>query len=222
MTRRLRAVLFDLDGTLVDSAPDLFATLAWLRRSHDLPELDDYRAFRHLASRGALGMIEGGFADRPDLDRARLREQFMDHYRAHLWVESRAFEGIEPLLQNLKERDLRLGVVTNKLANLAEPLIRAAGWQDQLECVIGGDTANLPKPHPAPVLEACRRLGVHPGQAVMVGDDPRDIRAGLSAGSLTAVAEWGYVEPGDTPEDWGAHHLLARPVHLMEILKSCD
>ncbi|TVS12354.1 MAG: HAD family hydrolase [Wenzhouxiangella sp.] len=222
MSRRIRAVLFDLDGTLVDSAPDLLATLAWLRRSHGLPELQDYQSFRHLASRGALGMIEGGFADRPDLDRTRLRSQFLDRYAANLWVESRAFDGIEGLLQLLKARDLRLGVVTNKLAFLAEPLIRAAGWQDRLECVIGGDTAAFPKPHPAPVLEACRRLSVQPGQALMVGDDVRDIRAGLSAGSLTAVAGWGYLGPDDPPQGWGAHHVLARPTHLMEILESSD
>lgn len=210
MRRRIRAVLFDLDGTLVDSAPDLIATLAWLRRSEGLADVD-YGPMRHLAAQGALGMIEAGFADRPDLDRSFLRTRFLERYAGHLWVESRPYSGVEEMLRGLVERDLRLGVVTNKLAYLAEPLLRAAGWSERLECVIGGDTAARAKPHPAPILEACRRLAVQPAEALMVGDDIRDIQAGRSAGSVTAVAAWGYLGPDSRPQEWGAHHVLAAP-----------
>lgn len=215
--RTIRAVLFDLDGTLVDSAPDLFAALAWLRADHGLPALQ-YQALRHYASRGAMGMIEAGFADQPGLDRELLRERFLEFYAGNLWVHSRPFEGVERALDELREAGLGLAVVTNKMFSLAQPLIRAAGWQDRFGCVVGGDTAARPKPHPAPVLEACRRLAVHPGEALMVGDDARDISAGSRAGSLTAAATWGYVAPGENPSAWAADGLLSDPSELLSII----
>ncbi|MFP4207514.1 MAG: HAD family hydrolase [Wenzhouxiangella sp.] len=217
MSRTIQAVLFDLDGTLVDSAPDLLAALAWLRRSHGLPALD-YPALRHHASRGALGIIEAGFADCPELDRQALRQAFVERYAERYWVESRAFDGIEALLVTLQTAGLGLAVVTNKLWRLAAPLVAAAGWEDIFACVIGGDTTAQPKPHPAPVLEACRRLGIHPGNAIMVGDDVRDIEAGRQAGCLTAAATWGYIAPGQDPRQWPVNHHLAQPKDLHLIL----
>lgn len=216
-SRSIRAVLFDLDGTLVDSAPDLLSALGWLRRAHGLPPLD-YAALRHHAARGALGIIEAGFSDQPDLDRDRLRKDFIDRYAENFWVESHPFEGIEAMLHRLRANRLGLAVVTNKLWRLAAPLVAAAGWQEALSCVIGGDTTPMPKPHPAPVLEACRRLGVHPGQALMVGDDLRDIEAGRRAGCLTAAATWGYVAPGQDPRQWGADHLLDSPDQIHDMI----
>lgn len=213
MRPRIRAVLFDLDGTLVDSAPDLMATLTWLRRSQGLADLENAPP-RYLAARGALGMIEAGFDDRPDLDRDALRKQFIEHYAAHLWVGSRAYEGVEEVLHGLLRRGIGLGVVTNKLGHLATAVIRAAGWNGILSCVIGGDTTVRAKPHPAPVLEACRRLSVHPGEALMIGDDPRDIEAGRRAGSRTAVAAWGYLPPGSRPAEWGAQAVLRAPMEI--------
>ncbi len=215
--RIIRAVLFDLDGTLVDSAPDLLAALAWLREVRGLAPLD-YSLLRHHASRGALGIIEAGFSDQPGLDRERLRAEFLDRYARHFWVESRPFEGIETMLRQLHSDKLALAVVTNKVARLAVPLVAAAGWKSMLDCVIGGDTAPSPKPHPAPVLEACRRLGVHPGDAIMVGDDIRDIEAGRRAGCLTAAASWGYVAPGQDPRQWGADHLLTHPHQVSKLI----
>lgn len=212
-SRSIRAVLFDLDGTLVDSAPDLFAALAWLRSERGLPALE-YAALRCYASRGAMGMIEAGFVDRPELDRAPLHEQFLRYYSDNLWVASRPFAGIERLLDDLVERGLGVAVVTNKPECLAKPLISAAGWDEHFGCVIGGDSTACPKPHPAPVLEACRRLGVHPGQALMVGDDVRDIDAGRRAGSATAAATWGYVAPGEQPHEWGADQVVDSPTEI--------
>jgi phosphoglycolate phosphatase len=216
-SRTLRAVLFDLDGTLVDSAPDLLAALAWLRQSHDLPPLD-YAGLRHHASRGALGIIEAGFSDQPGLDREQLRARFLDRYAEHFWVESRAFPGVETMLERLRRQRLSLAVVTNKVWRLADPLVAAAGWKTLLPCVIGGDTACRPKPDPAPVLEACRRLGVCPDEALMVGDDIRDIKAGRTAGCQTAAATWGYVAPGQDPRSWDADHLLAHPEDIHKIV----
>lgn len=216
-SRTIRAVLFDLDGTLVDSAPDLLAALAWLRQARGLTPLD-YNALRHHASRGALGIIEAGFPDRPELDRERLRAEFIDRYARYFWVESGIFEGIGSMLERLRANGMALAVVTNKLSRLALPLVAAAGWVDTFGCVIGGDTANRPKPHPAPVLEACRRLGVHPGDAMMVGDDQRDIEAGKLAGCLTAAATWGYIAPGESPREWGADHLLTHPNDVHEYI----
>ena len=212
MTRRLAAVLFDLDGTLVDSAPDLVATVAWLRRQHGLPPIE-LAALGQLASRGALGLIEAGFADRPDLDRTLLRQQFLAHYGDNLWIHSQAYAGVEELLDALDERGLPLAVVTNKPTPLARALIEAAGWRERFGCLVGGGCTPQAKPHPAPVLEACRRLGVLPSDACMIGDDRRDIEAGRRAGSLTLAAAWGYLA-GDDPADWQAHEILATPEQL--------
>jgi len=209
--------LFDLDGTLVDSAPDLLGALAWLRSRHELDPLD-YSGLRHHASRGAMGLIEAGFKDRPDLDRDRLRKDFLDRYASNLWCDSRTFGGIEDLLRQVSRCGLGLAVVTNKLKYLAEPLVLAAGWQSIFDCVVGGDSTPMPKPHPAPVLEACRRLRVHPGQALMIGDDIRDIEAGRRAGCLTAVAGWGYIPPNENPHQWRAGHVVSRPEDLIKII----
>ncbi|MEE4295773.1 MAG: HAD-IA family hydrolase [Wenzhouxiangella sp.] len=217
-SRELRAVLFDLDGTLVDSAPDLVGTLIWLREQYALAPID-HSQLRHHASRGALGLIEAGFADRPDLPRDALRQAFLARYAERLWQDSHAFEGIEVILHQLHSAGLGLGVVTNKVAGLAEPLIVQAGWSDLFGCVVGGDTTPFPKPHPGPVLEACRCLGVHPGDAMMVGDDRRDIEAGRSAGCLTAVATWGYIPPGQNPVGWDADHLLSDPSSILLIIE---
>jgi phosphoglycolate phosphatase len=216
--RVLRAVLFDLDGTLVDSAPDLLGTLAWLREQHGLEPID-YPALRHHASRGALGLIEAGFADCPELSRDPLRQAFLARYAKRLWQDSHPFKGIEELLDGLRGHGLGLGVVTNKVAGLAQPLIDQAGWRDVFGCVIGGDTTPQPKPHPSPVLEACRRLGVHPVDAMMVGDDLRDIQAGCRAGCVTAVAAWGYIPPGQDPLTWNADHLVVQPPEIQSIIR---
>ncbi|HMA98495.1 MAG TPA: HAD-IA family hydrolase [Wenzhouxiangella sp.] len=215
--REPRAVLFDLDGTLVDSAPDLLGALAWLRDQHGLKPLE-YSGLRHHASRGALGIINAGFQDRPDLDRERLRKDFLERYEQNLWIDSHPFEGIEDLLRVLCDRGLGLGVVTNKLEYLAKPLVAAAGWQDVFDCIVGGDTAPNPKPHPAPVLEACRRLGIHPSQAMMVGDDIRDIESGQRSGCITVAATWGYVAPGEDPSQWHADHLVDDPQKMNNLI----
>jgi len=216
MSRDVAAVLFDLDGTLVDTAPDLVATVVWLRARHGLAPID-VGGLGELASRGALALIEAGFSDRTDLDRSGLRAQFLDYYAGHLWQHSRIYPGVEALLDGLQSRGLKLGVVTNKPGALANSVIRAAGWEGRFACLIGGDALAHSKPHPAPVLEACRRLGVAASDAWMVGDDRRDIEAGRRAGSGTMAAAWGYLA-GENPSSWAADLVVEKPSEVYSSL----
>lgn len=213
-SRSLQAVLFDLDGTLVDTAPDLVASMLVLRQRAGLEEVDP-AAFRHHASRGAVGLLEAGFAGQPVADLAALREAFLDHYRDNLWVHSQPFDGVEAVLEQLAAAGLQLGIVTNKPGFLTMPLLARAGWDDRFGCVIAGDTVAHAKPHPEPVVEACRRLGTEPGRCLFVGDDRRDVEAGRAAGVVTAVAGWGYLPPGEDGRGWGAEWYFAEPVGLL-------
>ncbi len=216
-----RAVLFDLDGTLIDSAPDLIATLMHLRVRHGLRELPPER-FRPMATRGAIGLLEAGFAGVQDVEPGALRDDFIDHYRANLWRLSRPFAGIEALLERLAAAGFRLGVVTNKIEALAVPLLEQAGWGDRFGCVIAGDTTARSKPDPEPVLEACRRIGVAPHQAVFVGDDERDMLAGRRAGAITVAAGWGYLPEDLARERWPADAWIERPDELDAILNQME
>jgi N-acetyl-D-muramate 6-phosphate phosphatase len=211
--RSLQAVLFDLDGTLVDTAPDLVATLLHLRAQHGLGPMDAAE-LRHHAGRGALGLLEAGFAHQTDIDPSSLRQQFLDHYTANLWVHSRPFSGIEVQLEALQAAGIAMAVVTNKIESLARPVIEKAGWQAHFPVVVAGDTTARSKPDPAPVIEACRRLGVDPCCTLMVGDDRRDVQAGRGAGSATLVAAWGYLKSDESPEDWGADGVIDHPGQL--------
>lgn len=216
MTHNIKAILFDLDGTLVDSAPDLVASVGYLRARHGLDPID-LAGLGRLASRGALALIEAGFADRPEIDRELLRGQFLEHYAEHLWQESRIYDGIESLLDSLDAVDLPVAVVTNKATYLAEALIRCAGWSGRFAGLVGGGCTARAKPHPDPVLEACRRLGVAANDAWMIGDDRRDIEAARQAGARAVVAAWGYLA-GEDPLDWGAHAIVHTPHELQTII----
>ncbi|TVQ30239.1 MAG: HAD family hydrolase [Wenzhouxiangella sp.] len=214
---KFRAVLFDLDGTLVDTAPDLVATLMALRARRGLPVLDS-SLFRHHASRGALGLLEAGFVDQPEFQPSSLRAEFLDHYASNLWNSSRPFDGVENALAELAGMGFELGIVTNKPAFLTVPLLVQAGWSDLFGCVISGDTTARAKPHADPVLEACRRLALDPASCLFIGDDRRDVQAGRAAGVATAVAGWGYLAPGESADAWGADWQLSSPGDLLELL----
>lgn len=209
-------MLFDLDGTLVDSAPDLVGTLNDLRRQRGLRRMP-YADLRHEASRGAMGLLSAGFPELDDDDRARLRDEFIESYRARLWRDSHCFEGIDEALAALAAAGLKLGIVTNKIESLARPLVEQAGWRHLFEAVVGGDSTPRPKPDPGPVLEACRALGVAPADCVMVGDDERDVRSGREAGAGTMIALWGYISPAEQPERWGADRMIDRVEQLVEL-----
>jgi phosphoglycolate phosphatase len=215
----IHCVLFDLDGTLLDTAPDLGHALNLLRGEEGLPPLPD-SAIRPVASNGARGLLQLGFCLGPDHEAYEpLRRRYLDHYRRHLARETRLFQGMEPLLRELLDRRLRWGIVTNKPRWLTEPLLAGMVFPSLPCCVISGDSAAHPKPHPAPLLMACEQAGLAPRECVYVGDAGRDIEAGRGAGTYTVAAAYGYIEAGDDPRRWGADGLIEQPLELIAWLE---
>lgn len=213
------AILFDLDGTLVDSAPDLLAALDHVRAGYGLDSCDR-RVLREHVSRGAAGLLEAGL---PALDPAALetaRQNLLDHYAEHYWQQSRLFDGIEDLLNDLRERGIVLGIVTNKIARFAEPVLRASRLAEHFGCMITGDRVARPKPDPEPVLAACQQLDVAPASTWFVGDDERDVIAGRASGVKTVVAGWGYLPANADPAQWGADALADTPRSLLERIRT--
>ena len=216
LARRPEALLFDLDGTLADTLPDLADALHRAAGDAGAGTVDTTR-LRPLVSRGGREMIASMLP--PDADRAQLdrtRRRFLARYRERIAVRTRLFPGIESVLVTLEGLGVHWGVVTNKHAWLTEPLLESLGLHRRAACVVSGDTAMHPKPHPAPLLLACDRLSIEPGAAVYVGDSRSDIESGRAAGLTTVSAGWGYLDPDDPPSDWGAdvdvdtpHDLLA-------------
>ena len=209
------AVLFDLDGTLVDTAPDLVAALNRVRqdRGLDTLPLDDLRAF---ASAGARGLIGAGFQRTPDHpDYPELRDAFLAHYAAALCIDSALFDEVEDVLEALEARGLPWGIVTNKATRFTLPLLEALPWRFKPSVVICGDTTPHSKPHPAPLLAAAAALGVPPARCLYVGDAERDVAAGLAAGMHTIVAHYGYIEPQHEPHAWQAHGHIDTPRDLI-------
>jgi len=213
-----RAILFDLDGTLADTAPDLAAAVNLLRTERGLAPTP-YELLRPTASAGARGMIGASFGLLPqDEGFEELRLGFFDNYQAAIMVHSTLFDGVPELLEGITAAGLAWGIVTNKPARFTDPLMPLIGL-DHAGCVISGDTTPHPKPHPAPMLEAARRLGLAPEQCWYAGDDLRDIEAGRAAGMRTIACGWGYC--GDIePATWGADHLLASPQALLDLIRA--
>lgn len=215
---RLQAVLFDLDGTLVDSAHDLGGAADEMRVVRGLGPLP-MAAYRPLAGAGARGMLGVAFGigvDHPDF--AGLREEFFDRYQARMLRETRAFPQIEQLLQAIVGRGLRWGVVTNKIARFTDPLARAMPLFADASAIISGDTTPHAKPHPAPLLEAARRMGLTPASCAYVGDDERDIVAGRAAGMRTVAAAYGYLGAEADAGRWQADAVIGAPLELLQWL----
>ena len=210
----LQAVLFDLDGTLIDSAPDLGAAADKMRVDRGLPSLP-LASYRPMAGSGARGMLAIAFDMAPDHpDFAALKEEFFVNYERCMTERTCAFDGVPALIQSLVERKLPWGVVTNKSARFTEPLTRAMPLFASASAVVSGDTTAHAKPHPEPLFEAARRLQVDPARCLYVGDDHRDIVAGLAAGMGTVAATYGYLGTVDTAL-WGAHAAIATPGELL-------
>ncbi|MEJ2383426.1 MAG: HAD-IA family hydrolase [Xanthomonadales bacterium] len=187
----VRAMLFDLDGTLLDSAPDLVRSLNWVRRSEGLDPLpvEDCARF---ASKGALGLLQAGMPAAGQAQFETWRERFLAHYAEHSCIDSRLYDGIPELLATLAMKGVRWGIVTNKVESLTWPIIDAMQFTQRPGSVVCGDTLPRKKPDPAPVLLACRQLDADPAETVFVGDDVRDIQAGEAAGTRTAAVLYGY------------------------------
>ena len=212
-----RAVLFDLDGTLADTAPDLAAAVNWMRAERGL-EPTPYALLRPTASAGARGMIGAAFGLAPgDEGYEELRVQWFERYQSAMAVHSTLFDGISDLLEGITGAGMAWGIVTNKPARFTDPLVPLIGLA-HAGCVISGDTTPHAKPHPAPLLEAARRLDIAPAHCWYVGDDLRDIEAGRAAGMVTVACNWGYCGSID-PATWGADHLLDTPQQLLRMLQ---
>jgi N-acetyl-D-muramate 6-phosphate phosphatase len=217
--QRVQAVLFDLDGTLIDSAPGLTATANAMRAARRLPALA-HELLRPHAGSGARGMLGAALAVAPGEDSFEvLREEFYAHYDTQVLLNLRPFEQVLDLLAALDQRQVPWGIVTNKALRFTEPTVQALGWSARAGAVIGGDSTPHTKPHPEPLLEAARRMQVLPVDCVYVGDDPRDMRAGRAAGMLTLAAAWGYLGVDEPVHTWGADRVLQHPVELLQILE---
>jgi phosphoglycolate phosphatase len=216
---RFEAVLFDLDGTLVDSAPDLAGAADELRALHGMPPLP-YEAYRHLAGSGARGMLAAGFGRAPgDSDYLALRDAFLGLYQRRLLQASAVFAAVPEMLARIEATGRPWGVVTNKAMYLAEPLLTGLGLRQRAAVLVGGDSTPHTKPHPAPLLHAAGHLGLDPGRCLYVGDDARDVQAGCAAGMATLAVAWGYLGPAARIEDWGASGIVSSPAELLNWLE---
>jgi phosphoglycolate phosphatase len=213
--RRTRLILFDLDGTLVDTAEDLAAAVNQCRIRRGLaptppPEL------RPWTSHGARGLIQRAFGMEPaDPGYPELRAEFLDYYEQALCVHSHLYEGIEQTLAAIEASDLRWGVVTNKPARFTGPLLRALGLERRAACVVSGDTTARPKPDPGPILHALEACTVQASDCVYIGDDLRDVQAGRAAGVATVVAAYGYSAALEDVNTWQADLVIERPEDLL-------
>ena len=216
----IRTVLFDLDGTLVDSAPDLAGATNEMLVARGLPEVP-FERLRPMVGAGARGMMGVAFGVSPmEMTFPALRDEFFDRYERRLLRATRPFDGVAAMLQALSDDGLSWGIVTNKSERFALPLARGLGWSERAAAVVGGDTTPHSKPHPEPLLEAARRAGVAPGECVYVGDDARDVLAGRAAGMPTIAVRWGYLGDGEPIEAWGADVVLETPSQLVEWLRA--
>lgn len=215
---RIKAVLFDLDGTLVDSAPDLAGATNEMRRERGLPDVS-YEHLRPMVGAGARGMMGVAFGLTPLDERFEaLKAEFFDRYEARLLQDTRLFDGVPALLEGLQAAGLGWGIVTNKSERFALPLTAGLGLQQRALAVIGGDTTPHTKPHPEPLFEAARRAGVAPEHCLYVGDDERDIMAGRAAGMQTVAVSWGYLGRGQPITAWGADVIVDTPQQLLVLL----
>lgn len=218
MSPQIRAVLFDLDGTLLDTAPDLANALNYVLQQNGCAPLP-YATIRRVVSHGGRALIELGFGSENEIDNfEQLRQQLLAYYRDNLSRHSRLFPGMPQLLDTLQQRAVPWGVVTNKPGWLTDPLLRDLGLLERAACVISGDTLPERKPHPAPLLHASALVGVSPGACLYVGDAQRDIEAGRNAGMKTLVARFGYLLEHDRPETWGADALVDSPAGILHWL----
>jgi N-acetyl-D-muramate 6-phosphate phosphatase len=219
MFQHIQAVLFDLDGTLIDSAPDLGAAADKMRTDRGFPSLplDHYRPMAGAGARGMLGLAFGLLPEHPDF--AAMREEFFVNYENCMTERTRIFDGVVELIDQLVAQGLAWGVVTNKSSRFTEPLTAAMPLFASAKAIVSGDTTPHAKPHPEPLFEAARRLGLAPAHCLYVGDDERDIVAGLAAGMSTVAATYGYLGQQADISRWNAHLHIDSPLDLLKSLR---
>ncbi len=211
------AVLFDLDGTLVDTAPDMVAVLQALQRDHGIDPVS-YASGRSQVSNGVVGLLRLGFPGIDDDARETLRLEFLQRYAGRVCEHSTLFDGMDRLLHDLDNAGIPWGVVTNKPAALTGALLGALQLTERIACAVSGDTLAHRKPHPAPLLYACELVEVDPQESMYVGDASRDIEAGRAAGMSTIAAAYGYITADDDPASWGADQVASDTKELAQIV----
>ncbi|MBT8769489.1 N-acetylmuramic acid 6-phosphate phosphatase MupP [Metapseudomonas boanensis] len=215
---RLRAVLFDMDGTLLDSAPDFIAICQAMRAERGMPPQDE-KQIRDQVSGGARAMVATAFSIAPEAEGFEtLRLEFLERYQSHCAVLTRPFEGIDELLQDIERANLIWGVVTNKPVRYAEPIMQQLGLAERSAVLICPDHVKNSKPDPEMLLLACSQLNLDPASVLFVGDDLRDIESGRAAGTRTAAVSYGYIHPDDNPTQWGADVVVDHPLELRTLL----
>jgi N-acetyl-D-muramate 6-phosphate phosphatase len=220
LSGRVRAVLFDLDGTLADTAPDLARALNRLRTERGLTPVAPATVRAHTSS-GARGMLGVGMGIAPEQHSyATLRERFLEYYAQDLCVDTKLFDGVPELLGALTERGLRWGVVTNKPGRFTQPLMKRLDPEASAACIVSGDTTPKSKPFPEPLLHAAQVLKLKPAACLYVGDDLRDVQAARAAGMGVVVAAWGYLGDAGDPAGWGADAVIAHPREVLAHLSS--
>ncbi len=213
----LRAVLFDLDGTLLDTARDMVGALNSLRGEQGRAPLP-FDEVRPSVSHGAARVVKAGFPDAAPDRAAALQRRFLEIYRGALSRDTRLFPGMERVLDTLADRKLKSGIVTNKPAWLTEPLLDELGLRSRFSCVVSGDTVAQRKPHPLPLLHAAALAGVAPGECVYVGDAERDVQAAHAAGMQALVADYGYLSADEDSAAWGGDAHLGQALDLLDWL----
>ena len=214
----ISCMLFDLDGTLVDTAPDLVNALNAVLHQEGLTPypLDQIRP---TVSHGTVAMLNHAFGNsQPEIDFKRRQQVFLDYYLANICVQSQLFTGMSLLLNTLQTKGIPWGVVTNKPHYLTVPLMRALGLVEQASSIVSGDTLSVAKPHPEPLLLAAQQCGVNPTECLYIGDAQRDIIAGQRAGMRTVVAQYGYLSAADLVEDWQADFRIQTPIELLRFI----
>lgn len=212
-------VFFDLDGTLVDTAPDMVAVLVAMQQSKGCVPVP-YELARASVSHGALGLINLAFPSAGDALRTELHQEFLDRYEQAVCIGSALFPGMNDLLERLERSGRPWGVVTNKPERMTDPLLQKLELSHRMACAVSGDTLPQRKPHPAPLLLACELAGVVPGRSIFVGDDARDIIAGRAAGMATIAAAYGYITAEDDPVLWEADQIASDTAELTRMI--CD
>ena len=210
-------IFFDLDGTLVDTAPDMVAVLVAMQKDNGTQPVP-YELARASVSQGAMGLIKLGFPAADEKERGRLHQDYMVRYEQAVCIGSTLFPGLLELLDRLDKHQRPWGVVTNKPERMTIPLLEKLGLYGRISCAISGDTLSQRKPHPAPLLLACERAGVTPAQSIYVGDDARDVLAGRAAGMTTIAAAYGYITAEDDPVLWEADHIAGSTLELTKLI----
>ncbi|HAY45386.1 MAG TPA: phosphoglycolate phosphatase [Gammaproteobacteria bacterium] len=218
MKQAVKALLLDLDGTLIDTAPDMVAALNRQLQSHHR-ELVTYETARAFVSHGAAALIKLGFGiSAEESGYQDLREEYLAEYEKNIAEHSQLFNGMQEVLEHCEQNNLFWGIVTNKPEGLTAALLKGLNLDQRSAVTIGGDSLPQSKPHPMPMLHACMLLKIAPSECLYVGDAARDIESGKRAGTRTATAEWGYIAPKDDPSQWGATYRVTSPIGILDLI----